>query len=383
MSLEEVDIMKLLYIAPTKINMKKLDGVAKKITAQAKVFSNVYDVILLYRDDENVVLYRVNEGRFVKLGSGKSKFDILRAVFDVIIQEKIDFSYIRYPNSDPLFLSLLKRMKEKGIRVVIEIPTYPYDEEGKESIKGRIIHLVDVCFRIKMYKYIERIVTYSNDDVIFGVNTIRTVNGLDFERVQESNYSCVDRNIHMCGVATFHQIHGYDRLIEGINHYYKNGGKRDITFDVVGYGDNEILHEYQKMVKTYQLENRVVFHGRLDGTELDDIYDKAAIGVNSLAIHRQNLENESTLKTREYAAKGLLILSSSFIDAFDENDNSKYVCRVPADDTPIDIERAIRFYDELYNNEDIGSLRRQIRTKARAVCDMSVTLQPVIDFWNK
>lgn len=373
--------MRLLYIAPTRIDMEKLDGVAKKITGHVKVFQKNFDTDLLYRDDENVMLYHVNNSDFTTIGAGKNKVAILKTAFNVIDKEKYDYCYIRYPNSDPQFLKLLKKMKQKGIRIAIEIPTYPYDEEGKESIKGRVIHFVDTIYRKKIHKYVDGIVTYSKDDYIFNIKTINTVNGVDFERVSESHY-VKENAIHLCGVATFYQIHGYDRLINGLYLYYKNGGKRDIVFDVVGYGDNDILQEYKDMVNKYHLENRVIFHGRLNGTDLDDMYDKAVIGINSLAIHRQNLEFESTLKTREYAAKGLIILSSSFIDAFTEEDNNRYVCRVSADDTPINIENVIAFYDNLYEHNDITELRTQIRNQAKKICDMPVTLQPVIDFFE-
>ena len=136
------------------------------------------------------------------------------------------------------------------------------------------------------------------------------------------------------------------------------------------------------MVNSYHLEDRVIFHGRLNGSDLDEMYDNAVIGVNSLAIHRQNLEFESTLKTREYAAKGLIILSSSYIDAFTSDDNLRYVCRVPADDSPINIKQVIEFYENLYQDNNIEMLRNQIRNSAKAVCDMPVTLHPVIDFFN-
>lgn len=374
--------MKLLYIAPTKIEMDKLDGVAKKILSHIKEFSKEYEVLLLYRDTKNVILYRVKDNKFEILKEGYSKFDILYTAFNVIKKEKIDYCYIRYPNTDPIFLSLLKKLKKKGICIVVEIPTYPYDEEGKETLKGQVIKFLDRYYRKKIHHYVDRIITYSDDEIIFGVKTIKTVNGIDFANVRIAKGVFNNNTIHLCGVATFHKIHGYDRLIKGLEIYYKNGGTKDIIFDIVGYGDNHILEEYKKMVKEAQLEGRVIFHGRLQGLELDKIYDKAVIGINSLAIHRQNLKNESTLKTREYAAKGLPILSSSFIDAFDKEGNLKFVCMVPADESPINIEEIIKFYECLYKNKDIKFLRNSIREKAYFICDMSVALKPVILYLN-
>lgn len=382
MILEEVDIMRLLYIAPPIIDIKMMDGVAKKIMSQVKAFSKEYDVLLLFRDNENVQLLYENEKKTIKMGEGKSKFDIIKVAFHLLKRESIDFCYIRYPNSDPIFLSLLKQMQKKGMSVVIEIPTYPYDEEGKESVKGRMINKIDKFYRKKLCKHVNRIVTYSDDDEIFGVKTIRTVNGLDFENVDLSDCIFEGKTIHLCGVAAINRNNGYDRLIEGIKNYYDNGGDREIIFDVVGYGEDYILNHYKNLVNDYKLENRVVFHGRLHGKSLNDIYSTATIGINSLAIHRQNLKKESTLKTREYAAKGLPILSSSVVDAFDDIGNSKYVYMVSADDSPIDIVSVCKFIDDLYSVEDVNSIKRNIRKNAKAICDMIVTLVPIVNYFN-
>ena len=373
---------KLLYIAPTRIDMQQLDGVAKKILGHVNVFDMEYDVDLLYRDNQNVVLYKVSSQQFVKLKLGKNKVDILQCAFSVINDAKYDYCYIRYPNSDLQFISLLKKMDKKGINIVVEIPTYPYDAEGMESVKGKIIHVVDKIFRKQLKKYVRRIITYSDDEKIFGIKTIKTVNGLDFEKVRISNNIEQKDIIHLCGVATFYTIHGYDRLICGMHNYYKMGGKRNIVFDVVGDGDKSILQEYEKMVQSANLSNRVVFHGRLNGTDLDDVYDRASIGVNSLAIHRQNLKNESTLKTREYAAKGLPILSSSYVDAFGIDDNARFVCLVPPNDSPIDINNVIEFYDNLVEGKKLADIKSEIRSKASEICNMPVTLKPIIAYFN-
>lgn len=374
--------MKMLYIAPVKIDLDKLDGVGKKVLAHAKFFSKQYDVILLCRDASNVVKYHNGDLSKQAIGQGSSKIDILRAAFGIIDRENIDCCYIRYPNSDPYFLRLLKEMKKKGICIVVEIPTFPYDEEGKESLRSRATRFVDRWYRRKLKKYVDRIVTYSDDEHIFGIKTIRTINGFDFSKVELSRTPENLGTIRLCGVANIYRVHGYDRIIEGLRLYYAKGGKRDIVFDVVGSGDESILTEYKALAHSAGIDDRICFHGRLHGAQLDAVYDNATLGVNSLAIHRQNLKNESTLKTREYAAKGLPIISSSYVDAFSYEDNKKYVCMVPPDESPIDIQKIVSFCDGLYQNSDVDLLRKTIREKAGAICDMPVTLKPIVDFFN-
>lgn len=375
--------MKLLYIAPVIINLDKLDGVGKKVLAHVKVFSQLYQTILLFRDEKDVIRYDGTSTETRVIGPGSSKLNILKAAFDLVNREPVDCCYIRYPNSDPYFLRFLKELKKKKIKTVIEIPTFPYDKEGKESFRGRAVGLVDKWHRKKLKNYLDRIVTYSDDDFIYGIQTIRTINGFDFSKVDLAKTPQSKDTIHMCGVANIFRVHGYDRLIRGLQLYYGNGGKRDIIFDVVGSGDTKILNEYKALTNAAGLDDRIRFHGKLFGEELNRIYDEATIAVNSLAIHRQNLKNESTLKTKEYAAKGLPVLSSSYVDAFSREDNARYVYRVPPDETPINIREVIDFCDNLYLNTDLRSLRKTIREKASAICDMSVTLEPVIAFFNQ
>ncbi len=373
--------MKLLYIAPVPIDFSKPDGVAKKILSHVKVFSKSFNTSLIYRNGGSVFIYRANEDKNTCLNVGTSKVDILKAAKQLIKKEQFDCSYIRYPQSDPWFVSLLKEMKRHNIQIVVEIPTFPYDAEGSESIKGKIIRRMDMIYRHKLRKYISRIVTYSDDKRIFGIPTINTINGFDFSNMSVLS-SVPSDTIHFCAVSGMFKVHGYDRLIEGIYEYYHNGGKREIVFDIVGEG--YASEPYKELVKKYNLESRVVFHGKCFGDMLDAIYNQASIGVNSLAIHRQNLKRESTLKTREYAAKGLPMISSSYIDALNTSGNRNYVFMIPADESPVDVNKVIDFYDEIYANQSIDVVRKRIRENSIATCDMAITLQPIIDlFCNK
>lgn len=374
--------MKMLYIAPTIIEMDKLDGVAKKILSQVHTLSSRYEVELLYRDAKSVMLYNTKTDSFNVIQDGKSKYDIMKSAFEIIKYHKINYSYIRYPYSDILFLALLKKMKNMNIRTVIEIPTYPYEAEGRTSLRGRVIQVLDKIFRKKLKKYVDRIVTYSDDKMIFGIKTINTINGIDFSKVTKSVELQDLREIHLCGVATLCAVNGYDRLIEGLKNYYASGGNKKVVFDVVGYGDEKYLCKYKELVKKYHLEENVVFHGRLCGEQLDKIYNKATIGVNSLAIHRHNLVRESTLKTREYAAKGLPILSSCFVDALSEKDNNEFVCRVPANESPIDMDLVINFYEKLALRYKGKNIKTIIRLNSQKICDMPVAMMPIIEYFS-
>lgn len=371
---------KLLYIAPIPIDFDNLDGVPKKILCQAQILQKSFEVDIIFYFKKNVFLYKVGNKKLSTLGKASSKLSVLKKATEIHFFSKYQYTYIRYPRSDYYFLKLLKHFKRKGIKITVEIPTYPYDKEGFETIKGKIINLLDRFFRKKIYKYVDRIITYSKDKKIFDIPTINTINGIDFDKVEYDIESIdIKHEIILIAVSGMFRVHGYERLITGLYEYYKEGGMRKIQLKLIGNGD-EIL-KYKKLVKKYKLEKNVIFYGARFGEELNELYKGNAVGINSLAIHRQGLKEESTLKTKEYAAKGLPIVSSSYVDAFSEKGNTKYVMRVSPDESTININELVSFVDKVYEGKEVKNIRESIRNDAKKICDISYTMKPVIEFY--
>ncbi len=81
-----------------------------------------------------------------------------------------------------------------------------------------------------------RIVTLSDDKTIFQVPTIQISNGIDAKAISIRQKVAADENIHLIGVATLSFWHGYDRVIEGLHKYYKNGNpnRKELFFHIVG-----------------------------------------------------------------------------------------------------------------------------------------------------
>jgi hypothetical protein len=158
--------------------------------------------------------------------------------------------------------------------------------------------------------------------------------------------------------------------------YYKNGGTRNIIFHMVG--DGMAVPQYHKLVKEYHLEKHVIIYGNKSGAELDEIYKHSFIGLDGLARHRSGNMTNSSLKSREYTAKGIPFVSSVDIDFADKD--WPYVMRVPQDETPIDMNKVIEFYDKVYGNRDCNEVAKEIRSYAESRCDMKVVMQPIIDY---
>lgn len=300
--------------------------------------------------------------------------------------DRIDYIYFRRHAAITMYalntLGLIKK-RNPTAKILMEIPTYPYDRELGYKLKNYPLLMKDRYNRLSLYKYVDRIVTVSDDDFIFNIPTIKMINGIDVSNITPIHpQDQHDNIIHIIGVAMLTVWHGYDRLIKGLGEYYKNNGKRNIIFHIVGGGEPDIISSYKKIINEYNISSHVIFHGYQTGRELDQIYDLCRIAVASLGAHRININRLSTLKSREYLSKGLPVIFSGVIDVFEKN-SFKYNLEVPADESLVNIEQIIVFYDSIYHGISQDKIVTQIRNFALKTIDINLTMRPVIDYLNE
>lgn len=370
---------KLLYIAPVIIDLDRLNGVSKKILNHYKIFSEFYKADMISYGPDCLYYFHKNTIDTIALDKLNRRLKLYLFIKNDLVANQYECIYIRYHLSDFLFIYLLKLLSKNNSNVAIEIPTYPYKNELLKSQKGFLRYLVDVSSRSFLKLYVGRIITYSDDTRIFGIKTINTINGIIYDDIIPTQKQVrPELEINLISVSITVICHGYDRLIEGLNDYYKNGGNANVFYHLVGDGIE--IEKYKGLVEKYKLEKYVKFYGFKGGQELVKIYDKADIAINSLAIHRIGLKTESTIKSKEYAAKGLPMVSSYEIDAFSSEDNNKYVLKISADESAVNIEEVIQFYKQVYSNTD--NLSTDIRNASRKRSDMRITLKEVMDYFN-
>lgn len=294
-----------------------------------------------------------------------------------------DFIYVRRIVADKGYVNFFKKVRKyyPECKIIIEIFTYPYDQDDANNIKSKMILRKEKYNRRHLKKYVDRFVTYSKDDTIFGVKTIVTRNGFDVANtklmpiIENKNTN----DINLISVAKHKIHHGYDRLLVGLGEYYRNGGNRNIYYHLVGDGYETIMNDYKRIIDEYELEGRVVLYGYKTGDELDKIYQKADLAVASLGLYRIGLQSASLLKIGEYMAKGIPIITASSIDIHEDFDN-KYVCKFSNDDTYIDIKRIIEFFDLLYMKHSKSQVSNNIRRYAFEFFDIGITLKPIIEY---
>ena len=58
----------------------------------------------------------------------------------------------------------------------------------------------------------------------------------------------------------------------------------------------------------------------------------------------------------------------------------KFCLYVPEDDSPVNIQLIIDYYQNLIKEQTVYEMVREIRTFAEENCDISKTMQPVIEY---
>ena len=296
--------------------------------------------------DDDIVIQDFGCGRWAAI---KQRFSF-KTLTDYVIKNGFEFVYARsFHNANPATVKMFKRFKEQGIPSVIEIPTYPYDQEyaGTTSWENRLKLMLDKFYRKKLAAQTDAIVTFTNDKEIFGQRTVCISNGIDYDHIpMQKPLPHPENEIHLIGVAEVHYWHGYDRLIAGLGEYYKQKRGTDVYFHIVGgVADSEMYDSvhaqgFHGLIEKYGIEKQVIFHGPKFGEELDKLFNRADFAIGSLARHRSGITHIKTLKNREYAARGIPFVYSETDEDFEQ---MPYIIKAPADESPVDVGEIVRF----------------------------------------
>lgn len=299
--------------------------------------------------------------------------------FDFLI---FDFIYIRKPwfmtNDMLIFLKKVKNQNPR-IKILLEVPTYPYDYEI-QSISSYPLLFKDRIIRKKIYKYIDRIVTFSNDEKLFNIPCININNAiLDTKNLSNNALKQLkEKNkLNIISVSSLAFWHGYDRAIKGLYNYYKNNTTKDIMLHIVGVGQE--YFRLKKITNKYELNDVVIFHGEKSKEDLEDLYNQSQIGLDSLGRHRSKVYYNSSLKSKEYLSKGLVVVTS--VDSELDND-FKYLIKIPNNESSVDFEYIKRVYRSWVSENTIASIKREIFTYSKKFV-FSKTMIPIFEFLEK
>ena len=157
-------------------------GVNKKIQDQMKIFSSYYEMkeIIIRKSPTNALK---SIGYRLPFGSFGREYDAAKREIESF--ESVDFFYIRDIAWDRKWFSFIGWMRKThpDSKILIEIPTYPFGRELLSSPTMWPWYFKDKLYKGKANRYINRVVTYSDDETIYDIPTIRIMNGVDVNRI--------------------------------------------------------------------------------------------------------------------------------------------------------------------------------------------------------
>lgn len=351
-------------------------GVSKKIDMQVEEFKKYFtmeevDVKSVPRSLPERII-----GLFPTLSIKRDYNEALQKISDP------DFLYVRRTVADRAYVDFWRRIKEKypNCKIIIEIYTYPYDRDDFAKWNAWPFYLKEKLYRGRLKKYVDRFVTYSNNDpVIFGIPTIVTTNGVNVDKIRRAAGHYTDKVINMIGVAYMQRQHGYERIIEGMHNYYAAGGK-EYRVNLLLVGDGPEKKKYKSLVAKYRLDRYVKFYPTTGGDELDDLYDKCDIALVAFGMYKVGYSGKvGAIKSRECLAKGMPIISGIDIDILEKG--FPYAEIFPNDKSIVDIQRVVDFFVKITSEEpDKEKLAEKIRELTKERVSIETVLRPVVDF---
>ena len=326
--------MKILFL--TYHGFEEASGISKKMLAQIKglrqngheVYLGYYDIAkdgsrCRYVDDTVIKIY--GKGRWASI---LQRMDY-SCVNDYCQQHGIELVYARsFMNASPFVNRLFRKLKQCGIKCLMEVPTYPYDKEFDSlPLKHTLGLWVDRLYRKKLASYMEAIVTFSDYKSIFGQRTINISNGVDFDTLPLHHPVDNKKELHLIGVAEVHPWHGFDRMIHGLGEYYLQHPTRetqhpDVYFHIVGgvwspeMNGSKMAPGFKPIMQRYGIEDTVI----------------------------------KTLKNREYACRGIPFIYSEQDSDFD---SQPYVLKAAPDETPVRVQDIVDFCQHIPEASEI------------------------------
>lgn len=281
--------------------------------------------------------------------------------------------YIRHLPAHPVFIQLLKKARKQNpqIKIVIELPTWPYDAEVS-GITAQIAAIADRLFREKMGKYIDRFVHLGAHKEIWGVPTIRLSNGIDVNKRPIRNWQkSPDGTLRLLAVGSWTVGHGLDRVLYGMKEYAQNGGKIVLTVSGMGPGTPAL----KELAHTLQLDGMVRFLPPTQGPAYDALFDSADVAIGGLATYLKGVKESSLLRHRDYCARGI-----PFVLAGKDSDITSdwpFCLHIPEDDRPVDLVAVQHFFNNLQG--DHPDFIVQMRTFALNQLDWKVKIKAILD----
>ena len=198
-------------------------------------------------------------------------------------------------------------------------------------------------------------------------------NGTEVANFKKDIFKSYDKkNLSIIFIASLNQPwQGLTRILYSLREWIELSDV-DITLHIAGnISSNE--------VDISGIEDNIIFHGYLDGNQLDNLFKDANIAFSTLALYTKKMQDACSLKSREYLSRGIPFIYA-YIDP-DISEDFAYALKVPNNDTIIDfslVEQFLLSLNYLYNEGD--SITSSIRQYAREHIEYNIKAKEYVEF---
>lgn len=333
--------MKIIYILQYSLEHTESIGIRKKVALQIGAFKSMGHTVYELSMEKYGWILRL-DGQKLMYGLCSNKKDMNRDITDRLTGLQIDLAYVRHADMDFFRADFLECLKKVVPKIVMEIPTYPYQDEYTDKTNLEIDQYY--CTQ-KLKQYVDLIVNYNGYKEIYDIPAVSLYNGITAGHYKQKKPSTVvGRDIRLLVVSTLVAWQGIDRIINGMAQYYKKQQKTyNISCHIVGKGPEE--KRLRELVGKKHMDKHVKFMGEMAGKDLDVEFDEADIAIGSLGRHRTGLIRMSTIKAAEYCVRGIPFIIAHDEFAFPES--FPYILKCCPDDSPVDMQDVISFYQKM------------------------------------
>ena len=162
-------------------------------------------------------------------------------------------------------------------------------------------------------------------------------NGIDVDNIAHTGYKPFNgKHLDMVLVAAVISSnrtpwHGLDRVVEGMKRY-----KGNVVLNL------HLIGSCQEKLPDTIGDHKIIIHGNKNHQEYDEIMKTMNLGISTLGLHRKNMAQACSLKTREYVARGLPFIFS-YEDPDLQETETQFFHKVSADDKPLDFETILDY----------------------------------------
>ncbi|MFD2390059.1 glycosyltransferase [Enterococcus gallinarum] len=305
--------MSLLYVANIEYDL--YSGIYKKIEKHLEILSKLSKKSrLICKFKGNLVILNFEDGKLATKEIVCNQKDTIASLNKLAInqlkEKKFDYLYFRNTLKPSVYqLLLFRQAKKNGVKIIYELPTFPYYKEQISVAKNKLFTFfkltIDFLTFPILYHYSNVIpVIISNSKKRILKKMFAITNGISDENIPLRSIEEKTTDLNLVGVGTLYPYHGFDRIIRSLEL------QRKYNFNFYIIGDGPDIENLKKISKKLNVDEKVHFLGRLDRDELAKVFETMDIGISALALYKRGADLDTTIKLVDYLCRGIPSVSS-------------------------------------------------------------------------